>query len=224
MARILLGPTLSDARGQVGGVVYSRNKAGHYIRTNVSPIQPRTSRQIDIRARITQVAQYWKNTLTAALRDAWADYAAQTPLTDRFGARAHISGIAMFTRFNAMWLYAGKTIVTTAPTTPGEASMIALAYTGTTADGIKVTTPDPAIAASDFVFISKCSAPVSQAKNFYNGPWQYFKAIDSVTVYPYLIVAPALVAIGQRWFFRAKYFAASGKVGPTSTGYVDIIA
>jgi hypothetical protein len=32
MAKVLLGPTIAEARGQIGGTVYSRNRYGAYIR------------------------------------------------------------------------------------------------------------------------------------------------------------------------------------------------
>jgi hypothetical protein len=222
MARIILGPLVSDARGKQGGLVFSRNAAGHYTRAKVSPIQPRTPLQMAIRNAMTYAAQYWRDTMTAPLRSAWEAYAKATPLTDRFGAKTLLSGIAMFLRFNAWWYVDnGSTLLSVAPTTPGEAIMETATLACTTADGLRASAVGQTIAAADRVLVQTCSAPTSQARNFFNGPWQQKTAWGNATAFPQVIIAPAGVAIGQRWWVRLRYFDNIGKVGPYWTGFAD---
>jgi len=55
VAKIQFGNIVADARNSVGGVVYSRNTWGAYIRQKVSPVQPRTPRQNEMRANLAEL-------------------------------------------------------------------------------------------------------------------------------------------------------------------------
>ena len=70
IARILFGNIVSEARGKLGGVVFSRNTSGAYARQKVSPVQPRTPAQLNQRSRLTAVSKVWE-TLTQNQREAW---------------------------------------------------------------------------------------------------------------------------------------------------------
>jgi hypothetical protein len=224
MARILLGPLISDARGKQGGLVFSRNAAGHYTRAKVSPVQPRTADQIAIRAAITYLSQYWRDTMTPTMRTSWENYAKSTPLTDRFGAKVCVSGLAMFLRTNVFLRREGGPTLTTAPTLGGEACMQTLTLTASVANGVRITAIFPALLVGDFGYIGICTSPMSQARNYFSGPFRRQGYIDSATGFPNTIVQPASCAIGQRWFIECRKYEALGKVGPRWQGYVDVLA
>jgi len=223
MARVVLGPMISDARGKVGGTVFSRNAAGHYTRAKVSPVQPRTNAQIKIRVGMCNMAQYWRDTMTAPLRAVWEQYAQATPLTDRFGAKAVISGLAMFLRCNAILKAVALTPITAGPTTPGEAAMQKATFTGTDVNGVIITAPDPVLTAGDFFIVLMSPAPMSQARNYYSGPFTLWGVQTSTDVFPKTIVEPPQTALGQRWFFQLRRIEKSGKVSPTTLFRVDIL-
>jgi len=48
MAIIKFSAIVSDARGKIGGNVFSRNKGGSYIRSYVKPINPSTPKQTQV--------------------------------------------------------------------------------------------------------------------------------------------------------------------------------
>jgi len=224
MARVVLGPLISDARGKQGGLVFSRNAAGHYVRAKVSPVQPRSFDQIAIRAAVTYCSQYWRDTMLPAARALWETYAKATPISDKFGAKFLMSGIAAFLRFNVFIKREGGPILVAAPSTGGEAAMQSLTLTATVANGVRITAISPALLVGDFGYIGICTAPVSQARNYFSGPFRRQGYIDSATGFPNTIVAGALCAIGQRWFIECRKYEANGKVGPRWQGSVDVLA
>jgi len=73
MAR-LTGFTLGELRGKMGGVVFSRNKAGAYIRALVTPVNPQTVRQQTARYRFGNASILFQN-LSAAAKDCWETFA-----------------------------------------------------------------------------------------------------------------------------------------------------
>lgn len=60
MAKIKLSSLVSDARGLVGGVIFSRNAGGSYVKTFKAPINPGTSLQARIRGIFGTVATAWR--------------------------------------------------------------------------------------------------------------------------------------------------------------------
>jgi len=222
MAKIVSPGLAAELRGKVGGIVFSRNTWGAYIRNCVSPVQPRTARQNLIRQKMTLLAQRWRDVLTSTQRDAWSAYAIATNKGPRLGAKAPLNGLIAYIRYNVVTTSNGLAPLDTAPTMPGEAPMPLCSITGTDADGVKLTAINPVLVAGDYVEIYANKPVLSQARNFFNGPWQQRKWLDSTTVLPTVLVPAAETTIGQRWFVRARYFEKSGKVGPYSTISVDI--
>lgn len=114
MAKIKFSAIVSDARGKIGGNVFSRNKAGAYIRTFVKPINPATSKQQTIRNRVQNLVVQWRG-LTAALRLAWNNAAQSFPQTNKLGETYFLSGQQLFTKFNSNLLALAQSIATAAP-------------------------------------------------------------------------------------------------------------
>lgn len=74
MAKIL-SPVWSIIRGSIAGTTYTANTYHAIIaRQRVSPIQPGTNYQAQVRASFAAANDFWKD-LTQTVRDAWADWA-----------------------------------------------------------------------------------------------------------------------------------------------------
>lgn len=153
MARIKMSSLVSDIRGKIGEVVYSVWKSGvSYVRQTAKVVSnPQSSAQAKIRARITECAKYWKDTLTQAQRNAWEAYAPTLPkyLTgpgDIIKKSAGImSGFNAFVRNNLNSFTAGisalGTFIADAPigvTAPDAVASIAAGWDGS-ANEIDVT-------------------------------------------------------------------------------------
>src|SRR3546814_3353017 len=50
ISKVKFGALMTDARGKLGGHVFSKNRAGSYLRTKVTPVNQQTSYQTSVRA------------------------------------------------------------------------------------------------------------------------------------------------------------------------------
>ena len=57
--KIKWGALVTDGRGKLGGHVASANKGGSYLRTKVTPVNPRTVAQTEVRSLFGQISQAW---------------------------------------------------------------------------------------------------------------------------------------------------------------------
>jgi hypothetical protein len=222
MAKLLPGPGATEPRGQIGGVVFSRNRFGLYMRSNTSPVNPMSPRQTTIRSIFTQMAQRWRDTVTPTQRARWESYAQGTPLPDQYGLKQTMLGLNMYQRFNVPWVDIGETVVDDAPTAAGQAPMLTVTLIGNSVEGIKATAIVPTLTTNDRIVILRCAAAVSRARNFFNGPWTFNSSFAGDVVLPAVVVDPAEVAVGQRWYFQFRALVSDGKAGPTSTFFIDI--
>ena len=102
MAKVKYGGGIQDLRGSIAGQVHSRNTAGNYIRQKVSPVQPRTSRQLKVRELFTSFSRRFSQGLTDAQQEAWRQAAASNPVRDVFGDSITLTGINLYTRLNSL--------------------------------------------------------------------------------------------------------------------------
>lgn len=100
MAKIKFGALVTDARGKLDGIVYSKNQFGAYVRTKVTPVNPNTQRQSEVRNNLSLNSKAWSNTLTDAERAGWKALAENNPVTDIFGNSQVLTGIALYGRVN----------------------------------------------------------------------------------------------------------------------------
>jgi hypothetical protein len=95
MARVTFGNVVAEARGKLGGVVFSRNTGGAYVRQKVSPVQPRTVAQLNQRSRLTSISKLWE-TLTQSQREAWKAFSLSARHRDVLGLAKQRSSQQMF--------------------------------------------------------------------------------------------------------------------------------
>ena len=97
--KIKWGMMMTDGRGKLGGQVASKNRAGAYIRTKVTPVNPRTTAQQSIRSLFGAVASAWRS-LTQEQVNSWNEATEFWQKTDIFGDLKKPSGFALFQRLN----------------------------------------------------------------------------------------------------------------------------
>lgn len=114
MANIKFGQMISEARGKLNGMVFSRNAAGSFIRAKVSPTQPRTARQQQVRQRLAAASAAWRG-LTDEQREAWKSAALTAAKTNVFGDGRPLTGHQFFVRLARLAQELGVTILTDPP-------------------------------------------------------------------------------------------------------------
>ena len=100
---------VSEIRGSINGVTFSRNRYGLYARSKASPVQPRTPAQTERRAQLTVLSQRWR-TLDERLRAEWRALADELNRSDSLGLTYRLSGLQAYLSFN-LW----RALLTLAP-------------------------------------------------------------------------------------------------------------
>lgn len=108
MALLKLSAPASAISGTIGGVTYSRNKAGTYAKQWGKGSQPDTSWQSGQRSIVSSWPPAW-SLLSNLQRAAWDSLAADPPETDydRFGTVVLLSGYQWFVRISTRQYIAG---------------------------------------------------------------------------------------------------------------------
>ena len=219
MATIILGNIVTDARGKVGDVVYSRNNAGPFIRQRVDPVQPDSQLQLDQRALMTAISHAWSATLTETQRATWRKYGNQWPRPNRWGNLTGNSGQNHFVRANAYIYRVNQTIpFTSAPPGP-PLQRPAFTFTADgTADTITIalpptTFPVPFTGLRLYAFAGE---PTSQGVNYFSTPWRYAATNlynGSWATTPWTFANPWPSDVGQRaWAYLVAQDDAGGNL------------
>jgi hypothetical protein len=115
MARIIFGNIVAEARGKIGGVVYSRNTGGAYARQKVSPVQPRTNAQLNQRGRLAELSKAWQE-LTQSQREAWKSFSLEARKRDVLGLSKQRSAQQMYMFCNLALSSVGLDTIDNPPT------------------------------------------------------------------------------------------------------------
>jgi len=221
MAIIKLGSMASDARGSLGGTTFSRNRFGAYVRQRVVPVNPATPPQENVRIAMNQLQNRFRATLTQAQKDAWKNYANETPTLNKLGDSILLTAINMYLRANIVYVLAGKSPIDDAPATPGIAAIPDLTFTGTSAGGIVLAEPSPTLGTDDVLQV-QLSPPKPFSVNFFKGPFNLTSYHDDTETWPVTLLAAASVSIGQRYFAQARVVRADGATSNKFLYRIDV--
>jgi hypothetical protein len=207
---------LSAIRGSVNGMTFSQNRYGAYARNRTVPVNPNTLAQQNARAGLANSSLAWK-ALTEPQRQAWNNYAAETPVPNRLGDMVTLSGIAMFNKTNAFQLFIGDPIIEAAPPTPGLATpLIINSYEiddqgSLDPNSLLIGAYDNGDTSANSRYAAWVSSPLTAGKTFFNGPWHYVGLKTGATRNTFYQI-PFVVETGQIFFFRVRYCDAAGKL------------
>jgi hypothetical protein len=128
MAKVT-GPLQSnEARGGIGCLVFNTWRGLSTVKMMKSPAQPRTARQLAVRAFLTTCSRAWAS-LTAGNRAGWTAWANAHTETDWTGQPKRMTGADAYTRHASRLLDQGKTVVADAPTAAAPVSPPAVVVT-----------------------------------------------------------------------------------------------
>lgn len=149
--------------GSVGGVTSSRNRFGQYRRTRAVPVNPNSTFQGVVRARMSANSAAWR-ALTDAQRAGWNDLGLSMNRTDSLGQSYNLTGFMAYCSVNNNLVASGAAVVSAAPVLSTPATLLTMTITLTAASFSIAYTPTPLPAATKvFVF---CSPQRSAGRNF----------------------------------------------------------
>lgn len=99
MAIISPSAIVTEIRGKVGDVVFSRNASGPYVRAYVSPVQPGSAGQLTYLDNTNLNVDAWRN-LTDLQKSQWNKFSRKHPYQDALGNRRTYTGYQLFCKNN----------------------------------------------------------------------------------------------------------------------------
>lgn len=217
MALVVL-PEGQQRSGKQGGIVWSHNAAGPYVRNRAIPVNPNTSRQVAVRLSVRNLGIRWSVVLTQALRDAWDVYAANVTWLNRLGQTITLTGLNHYVRSNTPRLISGIAPVDIAPIifdlAAADGALVATASAATqdlTIDG------DPAglwIGEADAWQFYYMGLPQNPGRKFFGGPYRLLTAVPGVgpPPFPVVIAAAFPFGAGQRIWVRSRIARGDGRL------------
>lgn len=115
-----------------GSTTASHNRYGAYMRTRVTPVNPKTTKQLTQRSQLASLSATWR-TLTDAQRAAWKALGAQMTRTDSLGATYDLTGLQAFISCNRNILFTGGTVLLAAPALVSATAITSVTVTATSA-------------------------------------------------------------------------------------------
>ena len=219
MAKIKFGMMMTDARGKLGGHVFSKNKAGSYIRTKVTPTNPQTAAQSYARSLFASISASWSS-LSESVRAAWNNSVQDWARTDVFGDLKNPTGKALFQRLNNQAQSAGLSAVTEPPAKVEMPSdIVSEVAVDTTLSTITLT---GAYATTGMQVVISATPVLSDGTRFVKNKLRQIYAVDAASVVPADLYSAYVdkfgaPASGDNVYFAIKYVAPSGQVTPQQT-------
>lgn len=177
------GAIVVDGRGKIGGHVASKNRAGSYFRTKVTPVNPQSAAQVNVRGRLTGLSQAWRG-LTDAQRAAWNNAVADFAKTDIFGDLRNPSGFNLYQRLNNNLLNIGTTAISVPPVPADVDAFASFTFTAAAGTPALSLTYSPAIATDMSVKVF-ATAPQSAGKAFVKNQYRQIGVLTSTNTSPF---------------------------------------
>lgn len=219
--KMKFGAIVTDGRGKIGGHVASKNRAGAYLRTKVSPVNPQTGYQLGVRNRFTGLSQSWRG-LTQAQRDAWNGAVGDYARTNIFGDLHNPTGFNLFQRLNNNLLLIGESMINTPPLPSAVGEVIASELTAESGTESLSLTLSGAVPAGTNVKVFATS-PQSAGKSFVKSEYRLIDVLAPAATTPVDLLTAyqdkfgSTGEAGQKIFVKIEAVNAStGQVGTPS--------
>lgn len=207
--------------GSQAGTTASRNRFGQYKRTRAIPVNPKTTQQMSVRARMSANASAWR-TLTSGQRAGWSDLGLSMTRSDALGSSYNLNGFLAYCSVNNNNVAAGNATVADAPilTTPSAVITAVLTLTAAAFSIAYTVTPLPA-GARLFTFVS----PQRSAGVAYNGDYRLLAVSAAAAASPAVVLTAytakfGVPITGNRIFVSLQVYLLGFLSGPLITSAV----
>jgi hypothetical protein len=193
--------------GSYAGLTSSRNRYGQYVRTRAIPVNPGTTFQAAVRARLSAAADDWKG-LTAGQRAGWADLGNQMVRSDSMGSSYSLTGFQAYVSLRSNLAAAGDAALTDAPLYAPPDPMLTLTPTISSVAFSVAYTPTP-VGAGERVFLS--ASPQRSAGRAFEGDTRLIQVTAAAGASPTVILTSYTARFGapvtgQRIFVVAQRY------------------
>jgi len=210
---------VTQASGSVGGLTFSHNQGGLYMRARSIPVNPNTAQQQAVRNFMSQLVAAWNDSLSAGQRATWDLYAFNTPVTSKLGEPINLSGLNMYVRSNVPRLQAGAARVDTGPSVFNLGSFTEPSFSLDTANDegdVSFTDTDDWANEDDAFALVYFSRPFGPAINYFKGPYRFADTIDgnstTAPTSPAAITLPFPVEAAQQVGMKFSVSRADGRL------------
>lgn len=183
--KIKWGALVVDGRGKIGGHVASKNRAGAYIRTKVTPVNPQSGYQLGVRNLFTTLSQAWRG-LSEAARIAWNAAVGDFQSTDIFGDLKNPTGFNLHQKLNNNLVNVGEAVITDPPLPEAVESHVIESIAAASGAGTLEVVYAPAIGADSAVKVF-ATAPLSPGKFFVKSRFRQIGVMQAADVTPFAL-------------------------------------
>lgn len=177
--KMKFGAIVVDGRNKIGGHVASKNRAGSYLRTKVTPVNPRSPAQVSQRALLASLAQSWRG-LTDAQRATFINAVSDYKKTDIFGDMLKPSGFNLYCKLNANLVNVTAGQITEAPAPVGVSVFDSVALTAGVSPGALTMAVSPATLPSGEVIIVRATPAMSAGKSFVKSEFRQIAVLNAI--------------------------------------------
>lgn len=213
---------ITRGSGSVGGLTFSHNRGGNYIRARVTPVNPSTAFQNFVRATVANLSNRWTNTLDAAARVKWDLYGTNVPVTNKLGASIFLTGLNHYVRSNLGRAQAGLTRQDVAPGIFNLGEFTPLVATSQVLSvalgdlGVIFNDTDAWVSEDGSSMLFYISEGKGAAIQYFTGPYRFAGSIDGQVAIPptspTTVAVPFLYIVGQTAFFYVRVTRADGRL------------
>jgi hypothetical protein len=209
--------------GSVGGVTSSRNRFGQYRRNRATPVNPASTAQGIVRARMAANSAAWR-ALTDAQREGWASLGASMTRTDALGQTYSLNGFMAYCSVNNNKALCGDATVSAAPAlvTPSTVLTVTVTTTGGVLSVAFTPTPMPASTR-----IAIYASPQTSAGKSFESDLRFISVSAAAAASPVNLLAAytakfGVPVVGNRIFFSLVSINGGFQSGPFLTSTVVI--
>ena len=207
------GAIIVDGRNKVGGHVLSKNRAGSYMRTKVTPVNRQSNAQTTVRSRLASLASAFRG-LGAGPIAAWNNAVAQFKTTDIFGDIHSPTGITLYQRLNNNILKIGGTVITSPPLPIGVSIATTVACTAAHATPAFTVSVAPVVPTGEKCYVSATPA-ISPGRSFVKSDFRFIAIVDAAgggatpidLLTAYVAKFGSMGAAGQKIFVKVQHIS-----------------
>ena len=205
----------NPSSGSYRECTYGHNRFGQYVRNRSTPVNPNTTQQGVVRARMSSNAAGWRS-LTDAQRAGWETLGAQIQRTDSLGQVYTLNGFMAYCSVNNNKLAAGDAIISDAPLLATPADLLTVTVTLTAAAFSIAYTATPLAAG---VRLFSFTSPQQSAGRMFCGDYRLLAvsaaaAASPANVYAAYVARFGLPVVGSRIFLSLQTYLGGFLSGP----------